>query len=144
MPATLIVLQFFILNGCFRGSSKPGWSTSSGAEEYERLMWQAIRDKDWMEVEHHLAPVFVGVNTNGQKFDHAGWVDYWKSLQVKDFSLGELTVEPEGADMVVIYDLQLSGASGSSIFAGKIRVVSIWQQLKAGWVLISQAQTPIR
>ena len=103
-------------------------------------MWQAIRDKEWNEVEHHLAPAFVGVNAAGQKLDHAGWVEYWKGSQVTDFSLGELTVQPNGPDMIVTYDLRLNGPGPE----GGVRVVSVWQQLKKGWVLTAQTNTPVR
>lgn len=107
-------------------------------------MWQAIREKAWNEVNHHLAPAFVGVSASGQKFDNVGWVEYWKGLQVTDFSLGELTVEPEGPDMVVSYELHLAGASAASASGSSVRIVSVWQQLKKGWVLTTQSLTPIK
>ncbi len=143
MSAMLVLLQFFILSGCFRGSSKPGWSTSSGAEQFEQLMWKAVRDRDWNEVQHHLAPVFVGVNAGGQKFDGAGWVEYWKAAQIKDFSMGDVLVQPEGPDMVVNYTLRLSGTSGNLLPAGEVRVISVWQQVKNGWVLTTHSETPV-
>ena len=96
------------------------------------------------EVDHHLAPAFVGVNASGQKFDRTGWLEYWKSAAVTDLSLGELTVEPEGPDMVVTYELHLAGASAASASSSSVRVVSVWQQLKKGWVLIAQSLTPIK
>jgi len=102
-------------------------------------MWQAIRDQKWSEVEHHLAPTFVGLASNGQKFDRTTWVEYWKEHQPGDVSLGELSVQPDGPDMVVTYELHLSGASSPGV-----QVVSVWQQLKRGWVLIAQTMTPIR
>jgi Domain of unknown function (DUF4440) len=126
--------------GCWKEPSKFNWKSAPGAEQHERLMWQAIREKSWDEVEHHLAPSFVGVSANGQKFDRAGWVEYCKGLQIADLSLGELTVEPNGPDMVVTYDLQLSTTTPGNAF----RVISVWQQLKGGWVLISQSATPIK
>lgn len=86
-------------------------------------------------MENHLAPTFVGVSANGQKFDGAGWVGYWKSHLPGDFTLGEFSVQPEGADMVVNYQMQFNGAG--------VQVLSVWQQLKHGWVLISQAMTPV-
>lgn len=64
-------------------------------------MWQAIHDQKWDEVEHHLAPTFVGVCPNGQKFDRAGWVEYWKGRPAVDSSLGELNVQPNGADSYI-------------------------------------------
>ncbi|HEY6249072.1 MAG TPA: nuclear transport factor 2 family protein [Candidatus Angelobacter sp.] len=136
VPTLLLCL---LLTGCLKTPGKSGWNTATGAEQYERLMWQAIHDKQWDEMEHHLAATFVGVNSKGQKFDRAGWVEYWKARPAVEASLGELSVQPEGADMVVSYVANLSGASSSS----GMQVVSVWQQLKGGWVLISQAITPV-
>lgn len=107
-------------------------------------MWQAIREKAWNEVDHHLAPAFVGVNASGQKFDNVGWLEYWKGAPVSDVSLGEVTVEPNGPDMVVTYELHLAGASAAAASGSSVRVVSVWQQLKKGWVLTAESLTPIK
>lgn len=134
------LLLCVVLTGCLKTPGGSKWTSATGAEQYERLMWQSIHDQKWDEVEHHLAPTFVGVCPNGQKFDRAGWVEYWKGRPAVDSSLGELSVQPNGADMVVSYQVHLSGAgSGSS----GMQVVSVWQQLKRGWVLIAQTMTPI-
>lgn len=134
-----------ILTGCWKQPSKYNWGNAPGAEQHERLMWQAIHDKDWSGVESHLAPVFVGVDAHGRNYDHAGWLALWKSVQLRDFSLGEVTVEPEGMDMVVTYEMRLNGEeSGQPLPDVPIRVVSVWQQLKKSWVLISQSSTPVR
>lgn len=140
----LVLLVCVIFTGCLKGS-KPGWSTASGAEQFERLMWDAIRAKDWREVEYHLAPTFVGVDVGGQQYDRMGWLEHWKAAPIQDFSLGELTVHPNGPDMVLTYEIQVRGEqSGQSVIASGTRVISVWQQLKDGWVLISQSRTPIR
>jgi ketosteroid isomerase-like protein len=134
-----------LLTGCWKEPSRYKWSNAAGTEQHERLMWQAIRDKNWTEVENHLAPVFVGTDTSGRNYDHAAWIDYWKAAQVRDFSLGEVTVQPGGADMVVTYELHLSGErAGQPIPSSPVRVVSVWQHLKKGWVLIAQSSTPIK
>lgn len=105
-------------------------------------MWQAIHGKDWREVEYHLAPAFTGVNAAGKRFDRAGWMEYWKANQIQDFYLGEVAVQPNGADMVVTYSLRLTPPFTSP--GGDLSIVSVWQQLKGGWVLISQSETPVR
>lgn len=143
----LAISLFFclFLTGCWKEPSKYNWSNAAGAEQHERLMWEAIRDKKWTEVESHLAPVFVGTDSDGRSYDHAAWIDYWKATQVRDFSLGDVTVQPGGADMVVTYELHLSEErSGQPIPGSPLRVVSVWQHLKNGWVLIAQSSTPIK
>ena len=104
----------------------------------ERLMWQAIRGKDWKNFEQHLAPAFVGVDPSGKNYDRAGWVEYWQSASIHDYSLGEVTVQPAGPDMVLTYVVTLPGT------ADRVRVVSVWQQVKSGWILTASTMTPVR
>lgn len=140
----ILSLSSLIVSGCFREPSKPSWSTASGAEQYERLMWQAIRGQDWREVEYHLAPAFAGVNAAGQRFDRSGWMEYRKANRITDFSLGEVTVQPNGPDMVLTYNLGLTFSSNATAPVGELSIMSVWQQVKGGWVLISQSETPVR
>lgn len=105
---------------------------------HERLMWQAIRDKDWKNFEQHLAPAFVGVDPGGKDHDRAGWVEYWKSASIHDISLGEVTVQPAGADMVLTYVVIQPGT------ADRVRVVSVWQQVKSRWILTTTSMTPVQ
>jgi Domain of unknown function (DUF4440) len=128
-----------LLTGCWKEPAKFNWKNAPGAEQYERLMWQAIHDKEWNELEYHLAPDFVGVNATGQTLDRTAWVEYCKGLQGTGFSLGGLKVEPNGPDMVVTDTLHMS----TTAFSGDVQVVSVWQQVKRGWLLITQSLTPI-
>ena len=137
IPGLLLFLAF---TGCYKEPGKLNWKNAPGAEQHERLMWQAIQGQRWDEVEHHLAPTFVGVNSTGQKLDRAGWVEYWKAHPPGDFSPGEFSVQPDGADMVISYTAHVGGAPFNG--AG-MQVLSVWQQLKGGWVLISQSITPV-
>jgi hypothetical protein len=127
------------LAGCTGGEPKHvNWKNATGAEHYERLMWKSLRDKDWKEAEYRLAPTFVGVTETGQALDRAGWMEHWKAAQVKEFSLGEVLVQPNGPDMTVSYRLHLSGATNADL-----RVISVWQQVKHGWILNSSSTTPV-
>jgi hypothetical protein len=134
------VVMIVCLSGCTIGKEPkhPSWKNATGAEQYERLMWQAIRDKNWPDVENHLASTFAGVDAKGQAHDRAGWVDYWKSAPVRDFNLGELTVQPNSSDMTITYVLHLNGE------ASALRVISVWQQVKGGWMLIATSETPVQ
>ncbi len=137
----LFVVLVVCLTGCTIGKEPkhPTWKNATGAEQYERLMWQAIREKDWKNVQYHLAPTFVGVNAKGQSFDRAGWVGYWKASPVSDFSLGEVSVQPNGPDMTVTYVIRLSSSNSGTA----LRVISVWQQIKGGWTLIATSMTPV-
>ena len=139
----IAVSLFLLVIGCSAGVPKhTTWSNATGAEQYERLMWKAIRDQDWKEVEPRLAPMFVGVSPAGQALDRVAWVQYWQGAQVSDFSLGEVTVQPAGADMVVTYVLHLTGAGGAHLPPG-LRVISVWQAVKTRWILTATSATPI-
>ena len=129
----------FLVAGCAGEPKHPSWKTATGAEQHERLLWQAIQSKDWKNVESHLSPTFVGVASDGQMFDRAGWLQHWQSAPVGEFSLGEVQVQPEGPAMKVTYIFQLQGVPSSGL-----RVVSVWQQLKSGWILSATSLTPIQ
>jgi len=133
----------FLAGGCAGTPKHPTWATATGAEQHERLMWQAIRDKDWANVARHLSPTFIGVDADGQVFDRDGWLQHWKSAQMVEFSLGELQVQPEGHDMKVTYIFHIRGGATGSPSAAGLRVVSVWQQIKARWVLTATSITPI-
>jgi hypothetical protein len=131
--------------GCGAGVPKhPTWKNATGAEQYERLMWKAIHEKDWKQVDEHLASMFVGVNDEGRTFDRPSWVEYWKAHPVSEYSLGEVTVQPAGTSMVVTYVLNLSGASGTQQTGPALRVISLWQEVKNGWLLTATSATPVR
>jgi Domain of unknown function (DUF4440) len=126
-----------LLTGCAGSPKHPTWNNATGAEQHERLMWQAVRDKDWTNFERHLSPTFIGVTADGQLFDRSGWLEHWKSEPVTEFSLGELQVQPEGPEMKVTYIFHVQGS------AAGLRVVSVWQQVSRRWVLTATSITPI-
>ena len=133
----------FLLAGCAGAPKHPTWKNATGAEQTERLMWQAIQSKDWANVERHLSATFVGVTADGRMFDRAGWVEQWKSAEVREFSLGEVQVQPEGIDMKVTYILHIQ-TSAKALPSSGLRVVSIWQEVKRGWMLSAISMTPIQ
>jgi len=140
-PLSLLFFVSFVVCvlGCAGTPKHPNWTTATGGEQYERLMWKAIQDKDWDNVERHLSPTFIGVNPEGQMLDRSGWTAFWKSAQPAELSLGEVNVQPEGADMKVSSILQLQGGKT----AGALRVISIWQLIKNRWSLTATSLTPI-
>ncbi len=141
--AAICLFTVLFAGGCAGPPKHPNWSNATGAEQYERLMWKAVREKDWKNFEGHLAPTFVGVNARGEALDRAGWLGYWKAAPVGDYLVGEIAVQPEGADMVVTYPLHIS-QPGASVDSGSgLRVVSVWQTVKSRWVLISTSVTPV-
>lgn len=142
VPALMV---FAFLLGCAGPPKHPTWKNATGAEQHERLMWQAIRNKDWTNFERQLAPAFVGVDSAGNVFDRAGWVDHWKQAGVGDYALGEVAVQPGGADLVITYVVTITGgAQANRASANRLRVVSVWQQVKSGLILTASSLTPIQ
>ena len=141
---SFVVGLSILLSGCAGEPKHPTWKNATGAEQHERLMWQAIQDKDWANVERHLSPTFVGVTADGGMFDRAGWLEQWKSVEVREFSLGEVQVQPEGIDMKVTYIFHVQGSAKASLPSSGLRVVSIWQDVKGRWMLSAMSMTPIQ
>ena len=133
--AFVVVFLFF---GCAGVPTHPTWKNATGGEMHERLMWQAVRNKDWKNFEQHLAPAFVGVDSAGKNYDRVTWVEHWKSAAIHDYSIGEITVQPAGGDMVLTYVITLPGS------ADRLRVVSVWQQVKSRWIQTASAITPVK
>lgn len=140
---SFVVGLCFLVAGCAGESKHPTWNSATGAEQHERLLWQAVQDRDWTSFERHLSATFIGVTADGRTFDRAGWLQLWSSAQVQQVSLGEVQVQPEGPDMKLTYVFHAATGTSPGASAG-LRVVSIWQQAKSGWILTATSITPIQ
>jgi uncharacterized protein DUF4440 len=141
---SFVVGLCILLSGCAGAPKHPTWKNATGAEQHERLMWQAIHDKDWVNVEGHLSPTFTGVTADGKMFDRAGWMEQWKNSEVREFSLGEVQTQPEGTDMKVTYIFRLPTSAKPLLTSSGLRVVSVWQEVKSRWMLTATSMTPIQ
>ncbi|MBZ5504689.1 MAG: nuclear transport factor 2 family protein [Acidobacteriia bacterium] len=143
MRLIAVIIFALALAGCAGEPKHPTWNNATGAEQHERLMWKAIQEKDWANVERHLSPTFIGVEADGQMFDRAGWLQHWKSALAGEFSLGEVQVQPEGPDMKVTYVFHVQGNGTGPAPPAGLRVVSVWQQIKTRWTLTATSITPV-
>ena len=133
-----------LVAGCAGEPKRPTWTNATGAEQNERLMWQAIHDEDWVNVERHLSPMFVGVIPSGRMFDRANWLELWQSTVLREFSLGEIQVRPEGVDMKVTYVFHVQTSILGPTPPDGFRVMSVWQEVKSRWMLSAMSITPIQ
>ena len=115
------------------------WSSATGAEQFERLLWQEIKARNWTEVERRLAPAFVEVTASGVR-DREQTLERLKALGAADYSMGDLEVRPDGADMVVAYTITLRASPGGET---TLRMMTVWQQVKGGWVAIAHSETNV-
>jgi uncharacterized protein DUF4440 len=133
-----LLLAALLLAGC--GSPKPNtWSGATGAEQFERLFWQSVQKKEWNDVEHHLAASFV-MSTPAGRLDREAALANLQQLDVQEFSLGDVDVRPAGSDMIVTYTVTLRGtAGGRPLPSEPVHMMSVWQQVKHGWIMIAHA-----
>lgn len=124
----LFIASLLSAQSIWKEPKNPSWKTATGAEQYERLLWQAIQKKDWLAVESHIASNFVYSDSAGTK-DKSQRLAELKQMAVPDVDLKEANVTANGIDAVVTYTL-----------AGT-RYLSVWQQQKSGWVLIAMSRS---
>jgi hypothetical protein len=110
----------------WKESKNPAWKSATGVEQYERLMWKAVKDKDWLAVESHMASNFVYQDASGTK-DKAQRLAELKSSPIGDEAMSDLLVTPSGEHAIVTYAM------------GGRKIMSVWQQQKSGWVMVAMA-----
>ncbi len=134
-----VVLLCVISAGCTMwGKRAPGFAGATGGEQLQRAFLDEIKNKHWTEVEQRLSANFVLV-TPGGVFDRAAAMERMRSLDLKGYTLSDLTVRPQGADAVIVYLISVDGTmNGNALPSDPQRVVNTWQEVAGHWVLISQ------
>jgi hypothetical protein len=136
-----LVLSVLALPGCTVYGEKPvkALSDATGGEGLERALWSDIQHKDWKDVDVHVAAKFMYVSPGG-KLDRSAALEQFHKLDVKNFSLGDLTTELNGTVFVNSYTITLQGTmDGQPLPSAPQRRVSVWHQQKSGWMMISHA-----
>lgn len=138
LSASLLVLS---LSSCTMWSEKKhaNWKSATSGENLANLFWGDVKSKDWQSLDGHVAPEFTGIIRSGMT-DHAQLMEHLHAMDLKDFQIGELQTKMHGGDLVVIYSVTLKGtANGQPLPETPIRILSVWQELKHGWVLVAQS-----
>ncbi len=125
------------LTGCtlFGVKNPPTLKSATGAEQYERLLWSAVKAKNWVQVPGFLAANVV-YSENGKLLTKDQVLPYFQSLNLTDFTITDVVVKPNGPDMTLTYTLQLAPSNQT------VHAVSLWQQTNQGWILILHTETP--
>ncbi len=128
--------------GCTMWEKAPkGWAGATGGEQLERLFWEEIKTKDWKELENHIASTFTAITPSGQR-SREQFLEELKHTDLADYSLGDFHVQLNGSEFVVSYTLNARGTrAGRRLPNGPTHAMSVWQQVKKGWILIAHAQT---
>ena len=117
------------------------WKNATGAEAFERLFWQEVKAKNWLEVEAHLASNFVYQDKNG-RVNKEKFVSDLKETDLKDLTIGDIEVTGTGTDAVVTYSAQFSGTyQGKPLPSAPMRIMTLWQQHKGGWVAVAMSHS---
>src|SRR5271155_1859439 len=101
------------ISGCtIYGEKKPPTlKTTTSAEQYERLFWAAVKEKNWVQV-----PGLLGANVmysvGGKVLSSDQVVPYLQGVNIVDSTISGMVVKPNGPDMTLSYTLQLSSAAG--------------------------------
>jgi hypothetical protein len=128
------------LSGCtiYGAKNPPTLKSTTSAEQYERLYWDAVKAKNWPQI-----PGFLGANAvysvGGKALSKDQVVPYLQGANVADFTITGMAVKPNGPDMTLTYTLQLS-AGGASVQT--FNAVSVWQQVGQGLILTVHTEQP--
>jgi hypothetical protein len=128
------------LSGCtvYGVKNPPTVKSTTSAEQYERILWTAVKEKKWQQV-----PGMLGANVmfsaGGKVLSKDQLIPYLQGLNVTDFNITDMVVKPNGPDMSLSYTLQLSSAGGPP---KTYTAISVWQAVGGGSILIAHAEQP--
>lgn len=138
--AVLISLALLVLAACTVYGEHPvkSFSEATGGEGLEQSLWRDIQKQNWKDLEQHLAANFVYVTPAG-RWDREAAIEQLHQLQVREYSLGDLSTEMNRDTFVVTYTITLVGTvKGQPLPSQPQRCLTVWQQQKGGWMVIAQ------
>jgi hypothetical protein len=136
-----VLLAMMLCSSCTVWKQQPAkaFSQATGGEQLERLLWQEIEAGHWVDVENHVASNFIAVTRHGVQ-DRAAAIAYFKGLKLDDYTLGDFQTQLNGNTFVIVYTIELHGTlNGQVITRGPRRVLTVWQEQKAGWMMIAHS-----
>ncbi|MGA2425541.1 MAG: DUF4440 domain-containing protein [Terriglobales bacterium] len=155
-PASLTLMLSFALTctliltaACTFYGDRPAraLSEATGGEGLERVFWKNVQAANWVEVERALASNYAGV-TPGGTLDRSATLEQYRGWRLKDYALGDLNTELNATTIVVTYTITLNGVSSNATGSSQPlpstpqHMMSVWQQQKAGWVVIAHSVSP--
>lgn len=141
---TLVVLSPLLsLAGCTKWGEKkhPNWHQATSGEHLVNLFWKDVKDKKFQELGIHVAPEFMGANEMST-LDKPALLEHVSHIDIESFQIGEVQTRPSGRDLIVSYvmTLRLKSPNGSSRDT-RLRMLSVWQELKHGWVVVAMSSS---
>jgi hypothetical protein len=141
----LLMLVLTVLSACtfYKESPAKSMAQATGGEGMERVFWKNVQAGNWVEVDRAIASNYSSETPSGE-LDRDEAIAQYRSLQLRDCSLGELKTELNGTTIVVTYTITLNGTlTGSGgpqpLPSTPQHMMTVWQQQKMGWVEIAHS-----
>jgi hypothetical protein len=137
-----ILSAIMLLAGCtmWREHQVTEFKDATGGEGLERSFWKEVKAKHWNALEGHLAGNYVSFTPEEGRFDRVSMLAHLQKVQLDDFSLGDLQTELNTETLVVTYAITMRGTfAGQPLPSGPVRMMTVWQKQKAGWVAIAHS-----
>ena len=144
MGLRLQILLFFgliFVSACTFYGHRPAhaFSEATGGEDLEQVFWKEVKAGHWADVDRVLASNYLGT-TPAETLDRTAALEQYHQWQLKHYSLGDVRTELNGTTIVVTYTITLVGTAGSQpLPSAPLRMMSVWQEQKAGWVMIAHS-----
>ena len=143
-----LVLFLMFSSACTFYGEHPArsFSEATGGEGLERVFWKNVQAANWVEVERALASNYAGVTPTGT-LDRSAALEQYRQWQLKEYTLGDLKTEMNGTTFVVTYTITLNGVISNGVAGSQPlpstpqHMMTVWQQQKAGWVVIAHSVT---
>lgn len=130
--------------GCMHVRPASAFQKASSMEQYERAMWDAVKDQKWLEVQTHMAESYLATTPEGV-CDRAAMIAQYQRLQVTGYEISDLQSRPNGNDMVVTYHLRLHGTlAGRPLPEQAWLILTVWQTVKRGWIQIAWSASRVQ
>jgi ketosteroid isomerase-like protein len=138
----LLLSAVLLLGGCtmWREHAVSKWTDATGGEGLERSFWKEVQAKNWTELGRHVTGNYVSFTPEEGRLDRAAAIEHLRKLQLEEFSLGDFLVELNGQTLVVTYTITMRGTfEGQPVPTSPVRMMTVWQQQKAGWLAIAHS-----
>ena len=137
-----VILLMLAAPACIHMSRANAFQKATNPGEYEQQMWENVKAGHGIDLRARMAETFHCTLPNGA-MNREEWLGFLASMKLTGFKIENLKSAPNGADMVLTYDLTLEGtARGQALPPGKLHVLTVWQSVKRGWIEVAQAIAP--
>lgn len=130
------------LAGCtiYPEKRPPTLATTTSAEQYERLYWKAVQQGKWQQVVALQGPSVLYTTRDGEHVTGERWLELLRQRHTAEYLIGAVQLHPQGQDTVVSYIASVTIEKSAA--PTDIAVISVWQQVRGGLILVAHSETP--